>query len=65
MNIIRKERKNAWVTKQTRYLHELTENDIEYQYYNDGTNPREPMPADQVIATLVDLGITDNKGKPL
>lgn len=57
--------KNAWVTPHVAYLDELTDNDIEMQYYNDGVAPKQPMPADQVIATLVDLNITDNEGKPL
>lgn len=57
--------KNAWVNEHTKYLDELTDTDVEQQYYNDSTNPKTPMPSDQVIATLVDLGITDNQGKPL
>lgn len=57
--------KNAWFNERVKYLDELTDDDIEFQYYNDGTNPKSPMPADQVIATLVELGLTDNMGKPL
>ena len=57
--------KNASVTERTKYLDELTLADADIQYYDDTEKPPKPMPADQVIATLVELGLTDNKGKPL
>lgn len=55
--------KNASIGEKTLYLDELSDNDIETQYMNTITN--EPCPADQVIATLVDLGLTDNMGEPI
>lgn len=57
--------KNASVTERNAYLDELTLADADMQFYNDGVSPKQPMPADQVIATLVELGLTDNHGKPL
>ena len=57
--------KNASVTERNKYLDELTLEDADMQYYNDAVSPKQPMPADQVIATLVELGVTDPSGKPL
>ncbi len=57
--------KNAWVNERVKYMDELTLEDADLQYYVDRTKPAKPMPADQVLATLVELGLTDNVGKPL
>lgn len=56
--------RNAWFNERVKYLDELTLEDADMQFYNDGTNPKSPMPADQVIATLVELGLTNEQGKP-
>ena len=41
---------NASANERVRYLDELTDNDIETQYYNEVT--KEPMPADQVMEAI-------------
>jgi hypothetical protein len=57
--------KNASFTERTKYLDELTDEDIEFQFYNNTIKPKQAMPSDQVIATLVDLNLTDAQGRPI
>ncbi len=58
--------KNATATERSKYLDELTLEDADFQFYKEATSkaPKEPMDPTVVIATLVDLGMTDEKGIP-